>query len=364
MKKIINNAIMVAVLSIVTYLPSFADDMSSKKLEERLQNVEARLDRGGWIDRFVISGVLEAEAGTTIVDSTGTDTDESDIVLATAELCVAADIAENVSGVMTFLWEEGDTEPVDMDQGYITFEGGDKIPLYLSMGKLYVPFGNYESHMVSDPMTLEIGETSESAIQAGFENSLCNINIAVFNGDVDEAGEDDVIKTFAGSAQFTLPQDSVKNLSASVGVSFISNISDSDGLEGEVATADGTIKDPVAGMGAFMSCSFMEKFFIEAEYIGAIDEFEAGELFDNTGTEKYQPAAYNLEVAAALTEAMEMAFCYQVTEDVVSLPETLLGGAVIYSVFENTAISLEYLHGEFKNDDKVDSMTVQVAVEF
>lgn len=46
------------------------------------------------------------------------------------------------------------------------------------------------------------------------------------------------------------------------------------------------------------------------------------------------------------------------------LPENQYGAAVTYSLFENTSIALEYLHGEFANDDERDLLTTQLAVEF
>jgi hypothetical protein len=46
------------------------------------------------------------------------------------------------------------------------------------------------------------------------------------------------------------------------------------------------------------------------------------------------------------------------------LPEDQYGAAVTYGLFENTSLSLEYLHGEFENDDERDLLTTQLAVEF
>ena len=46
------------------------------------------------------------------------------------------------------------------------------------------------------------------------------------------------------------------------------------------------------------------------------------------------------------------------------LPEEQYGAVITYSLFENTAIALEYLHGEFENDDERDLLTTQLAVEF
>ena len=116
--------------------------------------------------------------------------------LATMELGIDAEVNEYVSGHVLFLWEEDDTEPIDLDEGFITLSGGDACPGYFSVGKMYVPFGNFESNMVSDPLTLEMGETRESALQAGFDVDGFYGSVFAFNGDIDEAGEDSHIDNF------------------------------------------------------------------------------------------------------------------------------------------------------------------------
>lgn len=160
--------------------------------------------QGSWADRIAISGAVEAEAGFVSADyndSASDDVDESDIALATVELGLDAEIHKHVSGHVLLLWEEDDTDPIDMDEGYITIEGKDVVPLYLDAGKFYLPFGNYESHMISSPMTGELGETNQSAIQVGVATDWIDASLAMFNGDIDETGEDNAIGSYVGAVQ-------------------------------------------------------------------------------------------------------------------------------------------------------------------
>jgi len=237
------------------------------------------------------------------------------------------------------------------------------VPLYLNVGKLYVPFGNFESHFISDPLTLELGETRESALTVGYVNEWMDFSVSAFNGDIDETGEDDHIETYVASASFSVPQELISNFGIAGGVSYISNIGDSDNLQDEIVPPDG-IKDYVGGFNAFLSISFMDKFFLECEYLGALDEFEAAELsFD--GGKEFQPKTWNMELAYAATDRLEVAVKYEGGDDLGDfLPEDQYGAAVSYGLFENTSLSLEYLHGEFENDDKRDLITTQLAVEF
>jgi hypothetical protein len=339
-------------------------------LPERIRRIEEKIEQKGvlgkWADKITLSGLIEAEAhyeNYDYDDPAIDDDDSSDITLATVELGVDVDIIKHVKGHVLFLWEEDDTEPVDVDEGFITLDGEDVVPLYLNVGKLYVPFGNFESHFISDPLTLELGETRESALTVGCKNEWIDVSVSAFNGDIDETGEDNHIETYVASASFSVPGELISNFGIAGGVSYISNIGDSDSLQDEI-DSDVGIKDYVNGFNAFLSISFMDKLFLECEYLGALDEFEAGELsFD--GGNKFQPKTWNFELAYAATDRLEVAVKYEGGDDLGNfLPEDQYGAAVTYSLFENTSLAIEYLHGEFENDDERDVVTTQLAVEF
>lgn len=347
-------------------------------LPERIRRIEEKMAQkqegllGKWADKITLSGVIEVEAGYEDYDyddPAEDDEDSSDLTLATVELGVDVDIIKHVKGHVLFLWEEDDTEPVDVDEGFITLDGEDVVPLYLNVGKLYVPFGNFESHFISDPLTLELGETRESALTVGYKNEWMDVSVSAFNGDIDETGEDNHIETYVAAASFSVPEEVSSNFGIRAGVSYISNIADSDSLQdedddGNKIIAGSEVKDYVEGVSAFLSISYMDKFFFEFEYLGALDEFEAGELLFDNGKE-FQPETWNFELAYAATDRLELAVKYEGGDDLGDfLPEDQYGAAVTYGLFENTSIALEYLHGEFENDDERDLVTTQLAVEF
>ena len=341
-------------------------------LPERVRRIEEKIEQAQegilakWADKITLSGVIEGEAfyeDYDYDDPAEDDEDSSDITLATVELGVDVDIIKHVKGRVLFLWEEDDTEPVDVDEGFITLDGEDVVPLYLSVGKLYVPFGNFESHFISDPLTLELGETRESALTVGYVNDWMEVSVGAFNGDIDETGEDNHIESYVAAVSFSVPQELSSNFDIAGGVSYISNIGDSDSLQDEI-DSDVGIRDYVDGFSAFLSISFMEKFFLECEYLGALDEFKANELSFDSGKE-FRPETWNFELAYAATDRIEVAVKYEGGEDLGDfLPEDQYGAAVTYGLFEDTSLSLEYLHGEFENDDERDLVTTQLAVEF
>jgi hypothetical protein len=342
-----------------------------KGLADRVRRIEDEMKSGllgRWSDKITLGGVIEVEAGyedLDFKDPSEPDTTTTDIDLATVELGVDVDIVKHVKGHVLFLYE--DDEDVVVDEGLIILDGEDVIPFYLNAGKLYVPFGYYESHFISDPLTLELGETRESAVKVGFANDMFEVCAAVFNGDINETNDDDDhIDGWVASAMFTLPEDAVSGLGLTVGASYISNIADSDGLEGLLDEEFGinAITDSVGGWSAFLSASFLEKFAFEAEYVGAADEFERNDLGLGPG-EIFKPRTWNFELAYAVTEALEVAVRYEGSDDALNFfPEKQYGAVASYAIFENTSLALEYLHGEFENDDERDLITAQLAIAF
>ena len=62
---------------------------------------------------------------------------------------------------------------------------------------------------------------------------------------------------------------------------------------------------------------------------------------------------------------LEVAVRYEGGEDLGDfLPESQFGAVVSYGLFDNTALSLEYLYGEFENDDERNLLTAQLGIEF
>lgn len=340
---------------------------SQQGLPQRVRKLEEQAEKGaglGALDKKVdISGVVEVEGTYTDTDYDETDKDDkttSDLTLATVELGVEADVAKHVSAQVLFKKEDDDS--VMVDEGFITLDGADVLPMYLDIGKLYVPFGNYASHFISDPLTLEIGETLDTAAKIGFAHDMIDLSVAAYNGDGDTHESEERIKSFVGSAAWTLPQGVIPDLGLSLGASYISNIADSDGLSGELSHK--AYETTVGGIGSFLILSYLEQFFFEAEYVGATDDFEDGALgFGND--EKVRPTAWNFELAYAPIEKLELAARYEGADDVGNWqPERRYGAAATYSLFANTSLALEYLHATYDNDNEENTLTSQLAVAF
>ena len=337
-----------------------------KSIEERVRELEEAAGRtvtgDRWYDRIKISGLIEVEAGygeTDVKDPTAEDEETSDVDLAAVELGVDAKIADHVDGHALIKFEDDD---VFIDEGFIALTGSESIPVYLTAGRQYIPFGNFDSFFVTDPNTLVLGETNEGAVIVGYRflSDTIDVSAGAFNGEAQKAGDDDAVDSFV--AAVTVQPFEGLNL----GVSYTSNLAGSDSFNDEVVDPD-NLDALVGAWSAFVTFEFLERFKLIGEYVGAMDNFKAGEIYDPSDPIERQPSAWNVELGVGLTEALEVALRYGGSDDGGNtfLPETQYGAVVNWGFFDNTNLALEYLHGEFEDDyQETDSVTAQLAVEF
>ncbi len=311
-------------------------------------------------ERITISGLLEIEGYYENLEFEGGNSDSSsDFILATAQLSLAAEITEHFTGDISVLFEEDATEPIEVDEATINFE-------FLRMngrfGRQYLPFGVFHSHFISDPLTLELGETRETAFLLGYERSLFSLSAFVFNGDADKIGSEEHIRDW-GAALTIAPAGQIL-----LGASYISDLADTGaGLVSEY-------RSRTAGWSAF-SIFEWKRFDFTTEVLGAVDSFDSAD-FDEDGDGKGdRPLAWNIETAFSPRDDIELALRVEGSRDFFGFPELQYGADVSWSIVDNLTLSLEYLRGEFDADfaetdeagnpiERRDLVTAQLALEF
>jgi hypothetical protein len=352
-----------------------------KELGEEL--AEKQHTGGNWFDNIEIAGLIEIEAG---YFEPFDAPSESDLVLATFELGILSQIGSWVEVGASLLYEEDDTD-LEVDTAYITLYNPDVAPVYFTGGQIYVPFGSYDTNLVSDPLTLEIGETRETAALLGFAYAGVGGSLYGFNGDHKLNG-DNRISSWGANLSYAWEQDDI-TVAASAG--WINNLGDSNSLqdtvadyrdatlteliEGEDPRADTFSTDPTDRTAGWTASVFVGvgQFNFIGEYLSATDDFDPDSLsWKNRGA---RPSAWNVELGYSFPvfgKETVAAVAYQGTEEAVGLElpkeSWLIGWSI--GLFDNTSLSFEYRndsdYGEREGGtgDSGNSFVAQLAVEF
>ena len=358
-----------------------------KEIKEEMKAEEGPL--AAIQDHIKLSGLIEVGAVWQDIEYEGaTPTepeDESDLCLTTVELTVEAEINKWVNVAATFLYEDptfDEETSVDIDVATVTIGNTEEYPLYCTAGKMYVPFGALLTHFPDDPLldaplTLLLGETLEKAFLVGVEHQGFSVSAYAFNGDVDEFGEDNNVEGYGLDANYSF--DDEKGFDILIGASYISNIADSDGLTDSLGDDDRhggpglgleEIDDYVDGFDAYLHVGYAG-FFVDAEYMTALDNFEPHELAKDFG--KAEPEVWNFEVGYNLDwgRNLEIVLKYAGSDEAEALgfPEERYGICLNQELYKDVIASLGYLYDDYENDDIYtrddrDLVFAQIAVEF
>lgn len=304
---------------------------------------------GAWFQSVEIGGVVEIEAGHTEQDGAS---DTSDITVPIVEIGIAAQVNDWVAAELVALYEDdGDSNgDLNIDVAVITIADPDANWYFLG-GQYTVPFGVYETHMISDPLTLELGETSDAGIQFGMANDTVGAAVFVFEGDQGNRE----IDNFGATVGF---ETETKGIGFAASAGYLNDIAEADAI-----VDDGTAMTDEAGAWVVSAMISVGNFSLIGEYLTATDEIAA---YAND-----EPSAFNIEAAytfhAGSTPA-GVAIGYQGTDDAANtaggMPESRILAAVGFEIMDRTSLAFEYAMETDYAGAESNTLTGQLAVEF
>lgn len=340
----------------------------SLKVSQELAKTRDQQDKQGLLSeagkRVNIYGAVELEGSyQKNKPKNGKSSNESRFTLATAEIFFDARINKYTKALLHLLYEEGDTDPMNIDEAFILIGQTGDMPFYFLGGRMYPAIGLFQTAMVSDPITQNLFETQATAGEIGWSQNWFNVGVGAYNSDVHLASDDpdSTINSYYARIQFDAPEGALgQGVDVNFGFAYTNNIA--GGNLGEEVNGR-VLKDLVAGWSAMFNLEYKWLSF-NAEYIAALDDFQPGELKFMSGR-KAKPQAYSLELAVRPIADWTFAARYEGGSDLGDFePERQLGFTVSWAFLPDTTLSLEYLRGEYANDDERDLITTQLAVAF
>ena len=332
----------------------FEQEEEIRAKDQRIQQLEVadkQEETGGknWFRKVEVGGLVEIEASHVSSDS---GPDSSDLIVSTMELGVITQVNDWVGAEVLLLYEEetDNNGDLNVDTAVITLADPDGV-WFLKAGQNTLPFGVYPTYMISDPITLELGETNDTALEVGFERVGINASVFVFQGDHNQRADN-------FGLQLGLSRDGGP-LGFHCNLAYLDNLAESDTLvdAGWIATSD---KMPAWIVSAEL---FSGPFSLLGEYL------KATESFADAGGE--QPAVFNLEGAYRLQIAdhiATLALGYQHSRDAANdnwgLPEKRLLGTLKVNLTEGLDSGIELKRDQDYAGAHDTTVTAQLALEF
>lgn len=250
-------------------------------------------------------------------------------------------------------YEFDGSKRIFFEEVFAHFDLYEDAPWFVEAGRMEMPFGEYNSNFVEDPITQVIGETYDGGAIMGYEEDTFEVSIAAFKGDFTKTN-------LLASINIT----SIDNLDT--GIYWSSNIGESLELRSIQYDAlnedeDGELTpNAVHGIGAFLAWD-LDPFTIDIEFISALNSFGAG-LLDDVSR---QPRAWNLEIALNHWERWQIATRLESSKYLPENPKWQYGFAASYGITENLILTANYLRAEYRDEpSKRNLIQIELIVEF
>lgn len=304
-------------------------------------------------EQWSVTGTLEAEYQ---VNRSQGKTEKGGY-LSTAALGTTFKPNEKLEFNGSLLYEEdiaGVATKLEVDEAYGTWHAQPNDKLDLMLGKKYLPFGRFESKMVSDPLTLELGETrSNAALQVNHKQGNITTAAYLFKGKAPKlTGNAEHKHGYGASLRY-------EHANTQAGIDYISNI-------GEAHELNTARKIPGVALHAAKQ---INKVTVSAEHLSALKSLQVGDL-DNEGdgglTSKAKPSATHIEASVDLNKDRSLALAWNRTQQATALdlPKQAYGIAYQQPLFKKLNGGVELMQNKDYDKVKSKSLTLQVAYEF
>ncbi|MBU0656805.1 MAG: LbtU family siderophore porin [Gammaproteobacteria bacterium] len=284
-------------------------------------------------DQLEVFGTLELEYGA----SRGDSGNDYGTALATGALGATIKPNDKFDITTSWLYEEGLHEvetPLEIDEAMVTWHAMPDEKLDITAGKKYLPFGKFESAMVSDPLTLELGETRmDKVLEASGTNGNIDAGVYAFEGEAEDG--------YGARVGYSTE-------TARVGVDYLSSL-----LDSEV---------PAIGVNGSVN---LGRVTLLGEHVTASKSFKAGDL-DGAITTDAKPSATHLEADIDLNNDRTVAVAWNKTKNAeeIGLAREYYGAAYRQPIYKDISGAIELVQSKQYTGEKDKTFTAQLSYEF
>mgnify|MGYP000054435471 CR=1 FL=1 len=344
---------------------TLADELT---LYDRISDLEKILHKPthNFTNTLNIKGVVELEA----FSQNKPDNNDSDTSLATVEVSIEAQINPWTQAHILLLHEDGEDQDLVIDEGFIAFSF-NKSAIQVTAGKQVLPFARFESHMISDPLTLEMAETNDSAVITRFEGDEFHATIYFFKGDIQQISGNENATQVGAHLGYVI---NFNELHIDFGVDYLNDLSESEGFLGYFENADGDpiIQQNVPGV-AVNTLITVKDWHAIFEYVSATREYDSRDLV--FGVDGAQPSSFNAELSHNFVlsgKDVNLAFAIQGSNQALNLelPKQREMVSVSYALQPQTSLAVEYMHASRYHpkhggsDTSSNVVSLQLAAQF
>jgi hypothetical protein len=192
---------------------------------------------------------------------------QSDLNLSGANIDLNGDITDAVLGNIRISYDPNPPEKIAdnsiitrvsasrifLNTAFITWGDLNRVPFYLTAGQLFLPFGEYNTSMLSAPLTARVGRMRQRPILLGYQSQAIpglNAQVFGFKGDSFIGLNSGTVDNGGANVAYTF---SIPFVKVHTGASYVNNIADAGGMQN---TGPSTI---VTDAGEFVDNEFLDE---------------------------------------------------------------------------------------------------------
>ncbi|MCK4870462.1 MAG: LbtU family siderophore porin [Gammaproteobacteria bacterium] len=354
---------------LITNLPSMNEDLVILRQRQQLENhIYARGGKHPDRPLVEISGHVEGQ----VWSKSGYDTpNKSDVDLSGAEIDLLSEITHWATAYLSLSYNKyppgtgsgarTTNSNVQVSRAFATIGDLNRVPAYVTIGQIYVPFGLYANFMTTDPLTLTLGRAKQRAILLGLAKYGFYGSVYGFRGDSHTTSRG-TINNWGVNAGYGRQ---IKRVHIDVGAGYIGNIADSAGVQGTGSlmtnaftglgyNGNEVIRHRVPGFDVHAEAKTGPFTFL-SEYIGTTRAFDSADFnFNGKGA---RLSAVDFEGAYKFrfhSKPIVLSVGYGRSWQalMLNMPKQSYMARAAISIFKDTIESIEYRHDvNYRNSD-------------